>query len=302
MDGQNQLVFYCEKCCYSSNKKTDFNKHLSTIKHNCSNLTIIENCHKCICGKKYKHDSSLYRHKKKCKIMIDKTIQSQNEKVVDLIENAEPKEIIQFLLKENSEFKKMLIEQSNQMIEMAKNNTNIYNQNNINSNNKSFNLNFFLNETCKNAMNITDFVNSIKIDLCDLEKTGEKGYVEGISNIFIKNLNNIEQHLRPLHCSDTKREVFYIKDNNEWIKETDDKPILTKAIKNIAHANIKQIKSWTQKYPAYSNYNSKTNDIYLQIVSNSMNDSTDIDGINNIHKIISNISKEVAIDKKLAII
>jgi hypothetical protein len=177
------------------------------------------------------------------------------------------------------------------------NTNNSHNTNHIT--NKNFNLNFFLNETCKDSMNIDEFVNTIKVTLEDLENTGEQGYVEGISNIFIKNLNELENHLRPLHCSDSKREVIYIKSNNQWIKEMDDKPILTKAIKSIAHKNIVLIKEWTEKYPDCVKPTSNKNDTYLKIVSESMNGFTTEESNANIRKVISNISREATIDKKL---
>jgi hypothetical protein len=146
-------------------------------------------------------------------------------------------------------------------------------------------------------MNITDFVNSVKVDLDDLEHTGRQGYVKGITNIVVKNLNKLEEHYRPLHCSDAKREILYIKDNDEWIKETEDKPILTKAIKVIANENIKQIKNWQNKYPDCIGAESQKNNLYLKIVSNSMNGLTKEESDKNINKIISNLSKEVIIDK-----
>ena len=146
-------------------------------------------------------------------------------------------------------------------------------------------------------MNISDFVSSIKVSLTDLENTGREGYIEGITNIVLKNLNKVEQNLRPIHCSNIKREVFYIKDNNEWQKENETKPILTKAIKVIANENIKQIKHWHDKYPDCTNSDSKKNDLYLKIVSNSMNGSTQEEGNKNIDKIISNVAKQVTIDK-----
>ena len=146
-------------------------------------------------------------------------------------------------------------------------------------------------------MNIDDFVNSIKVSLEDLEHTGKKGYIEGISNIFIKNLNELDYHLRPLHCSDTKREVIYIKSNNTWIKETDNKPLLTNAIKSVAHQNIKQIKAWTEKYPDCIKPTSNKNDTYLKILNESMNGYTNEECVANINKIITNISKETAIKK-----
>jgi hypothetical protein len=198
------------------------------------------------------------------------------------------------LLKQNSDLQNKIIDMFSKT-----NNTNSHNNtnNSYNTTNKTFNLQFFLNETCKNAMNISDFVSSIKMELDDLEHTGRTNYVEGISNIVIKNLNSLEKQLRPLHCSDYKREVLYIKDNDQWIKETDNKPILTNAIKKIANENIKQINKWVQQYPDCTKADSKKNDLYLKIVSNSMNGLTQEEGDKNINKIISNVAKNVIIDK-----
>jgi hypothetical protein len=195
------------------------------------------------------------------------------------------------LIKDNSELKHMMMK----VLENGTHNTT--NNTHTNSHNKAFNLNFFLNETCKDAMNISDFVSSIKLNLEDLENTGRQGYIEGISNIIVKNLNNLEQHYRPLHCSDLKREVLYIKENDEWTKETNDKPILTKAIKIIANENIKQIQNWKAKNPDCTYSDSRKNDLYLKIVSNSMNGLTEEEGHKNINKIISNIAKETVIQK-----
>ena len=187
------------------------------------------------------------------------------------------------------------------IVENGTNNNTTNTNNSHNTTNNAFNLNFFLNETCKDAMNISDFVSSIKVSLSDLENTGRLGYIEGITNIVLKNLNNVEHNLRPIHCSDTKREVFYIKDNNEWQKENEEKPILTKAIKVIANENIKQIKHWRDKYPDCTDSDSKKNNLYLKIVSNSMNGSTVEESSKNIDKIISNVAKEVTINKLSAI-
>jgi uncharacterized protein (UPF0305 family) len=203
------------------------------------------------------------------------------------------KEIISALLQQNEKLFKI--------IENGGPNTNtqcnIVNNNLNNVGNKTFNLNVFLNETCKDAFNITDFVSSIKVNLEDLEHTGRQGYIQGITNIFLKNLNNLEQHMRPLHCSDLKREILYIKNNNEWTKESETKPILTKAIKTIANENIKQIKNWRDKHPDCTDADSKKNNMWLKIVSNSMNGLTEEEGIKNINKIISNVAKEVTIIK-----
>ena len=286
--------YYCDFCDYSTSKKFNFEKHKLTAKHlqaMFSNQKVAKVAKvathtkfRCGCGKEYNDNSGLWRHKKKC------TIININNDDNDDLKMKEPldKDIIMELIKNNTEVQKM-------MIEVIKNGT--HNTNCNNTTNKTFNLNLYLNETCKNAMNITDFVNSINLSLEDLEHTGRKGYVEGISNIFLKNLNNIEDHMRPIHCSDQKREILYIKDNNKWEKECDEKPILTKAIKNVANQNIKQIMYWKDKYPDCTNSDSRKNDMYLKIVSNSMNGLTEEEGRKNISKIISNVAREVVIDK-----
>jgi hypothetical protein len=268
--------FRCEKCHYSTSRKSQYDRHLQTDKHKNLQNPILKSSNPkwgCLCGKKYKHSSTLYAHRKKCS--------SEKEDKSELTD----KEIIKALLKITQ----------NGIANNSHNNSNNTINNNVN--NKTFNLNFFLNETCKNAMNISDFVSSVKVDLDDLENTGRQGYVQGITNIVVKNLNKLEETLRPLHCSDSKREVLYIKDNDEWTKETNDKPILTNAIKVIANENIKQIKHWRDKYPDCVKSDSKKNDLYLKIVSNSMNGLTKEEGDKNINKIISNVVKEVKINK-----
>jgi hypothetical protein len=224
------------------------------------------------CDKEYNDRTGLWRHKKKC--------------------SPTNKELQEF---DKDDLIKILLKHTDKLINVVENGT--HNTTNSHNNNKTFNLNLFLNETCKDAMNISDFVSSIKLNLEDLEHTGRQGYVQGITNIVLKNLNNVEQHMRPLHCSDLKREVLYIKENNEWTKESEEKPILTKAIKTIANENIKQIKTWRDKYPDCSDVDSKKNNLYLKIVSNSMNGLTKEEGDKNINKIISNVVKEVTIDK-----
>jgi hypothetical protein len=275
--------FHCESCDYFTSRKSQYDRHLATDKHKILQNPTHEKfqnakLYNCECGKIYKHSSTLYTHKKTCH--INNTFDYQN--ISDLTD----KEIIKTLLK---------------IVENGTNNNTTNTNNSHNTTNNAFNLNFFLNETCKDAMNISDFVSSIKVSLSDLENTGRQGYIEGITNIVLKNLNNVEHNLRPIHCSDTKREVFYIKDNNEWQKENEEKPILTKAIKVIANENIKQIKHWRDKYPDCTDSDSKKNNLYLKIVSNSMNGSTVEESSKNIDKIISNVAKEVTIDKSQAI-
>jgi hypothetical protein len=248
--------------------------------------------YQCNCGKKFKTSSGLWKHKKKCL-----TEDEDNTQLIDGINIKDKDALVLHLLKQNAELIKGQQDMMLKLTENGINNNNYQNNNNNNNNNNTFNLNFFLNETCKDAMNISDFVSNIKLELNDLEYTGRTSYVEGISNIVIKNLNNLEQKLRPLHCSDSKREVLYIKDNNEWLKETEEKPMLIKTIKTIANENIKQINKWVQQYPDCTEANSKKNDLYLKIVSNSMHGLTKEEADKNINKIITNVAKNVVIQK-----
>jgi hypothetical protein len=303
--------YYCEKCHYKCSKNSEWIKHELTQKHfRLTNTNIDEqkNLHFiCECGKKYKHMSSLCKHKKLCKNINNNVMNNSdiNDKimltnlVLEIIKNNNE------LQKQNQDFKEIIIEQTkqnqeltNKIVDICKNGTNNSITNNTtNSHNKTFNLQFFLNEECKNAMNIGEFVSSIKMDLDDLERTGLLGYSEGISNIINKNLKSLDQTMRPIHCSDVKREVFYVKNDDQWIKEKDAKPVLTKAIKQVAHENIKQISEWQKKYPDCCDPDSTKNDTYLNIVSNAMSGGTSEEQLNNYEKIISNVAKEVIIGK-----
>ncbi len=304
--------YYCDICDYGTCRKCNYDTHIVSMKH-CRNVQkqqlskqiqqnqqnqqkfsnqTLHTCKKC--KTQFKSRSGLWKHKKKYCIEIeteDDHDDDNNKYMYQGINIRDKDALVLHLLKQNGELQ-------NKILEMASH-SNITNNSHNTTNNidKCFNLNLFLNETCKNAMNITDFVSSVKLDLDDLETTGRTGYIEGITNIILKNLNKIEQPLRPLHCSDLKREVLYIKDNNEWTKETEEKPILTKAIKTIANENIKQINKWKEKYPDCTKAASKKNDLYLKIVSNSMNGLTKEEGDKNINKIISNVAKKVIIEK-----
>jgi hypothetical protein len=288
---KNAQYFSCNICDFKCYKESNFKSHLLTSKHkNRIELNVLEQknakklfiCKKC--NKEYNARNSLWYHEKKC------NYEKQVEK--EIVTN-DKDNLITLLLTQNKELMDLV------KSGMINNTTNSNNNNNntTNNDNKIFNLQFFLNETCKDAMNINEFVSSIKVNLEELENTGRQGYIEGISSIILKRLNKLEQHFRPLHCSDLKREVFYIKENNEWKKENENKTILTKAIKVISNENMKQIKCWRDKYPDCTDADSKKNNLYLKIVSNSMNGSTMDESSKNIEKIISNVAKEVIINK-----
>ena len=250
--------FICECCEYNCCKLSEYNKHLLTNKHKIlQNPTHLNNqkTYKCICGKNYKHSSTLYAHKKKnnCQENIVSLTNLIDDKLT-INTNDGQQQLIEYLMKENSEFKQLMIDQNKHMMELAKHSGNNNSNVNINNttNNNSFNLNVFLNETCKDAMNIMEFVDQLQVSVKDLEETGRLGYAEGISKIFINGLKQINLSDRPIHCSDSKREIVYIKDKNEWNKEDDNKSLLTNAIKHVAHKNMKQIREWTKVNPEYN--------------------------------------------------
>ena len=296
---KNIKKFECINCDFNCRQKGDWNRHILRPKHiklTQSDIMVTKktSIHICeLCDKKYSSRNGLWKHKQKCNF-INVVKDKDNEYMYQGINIKDKDALVLHLLQQNGELQNKIIDMASQS--SITNNTN-NNNNSHNTTNNAFNLNFFLNETCKNAMNITDFVSSIKMNLDDLENTGRFGYIEGISSIILKNLNNLEQHMRPLHCSNSKQETLYIKDNDEWTKETENKPILTNAIKIIANKNIKQISTWRDSHLDCTNADSKKNNLYLKIVSNSMNGLTKEEGENNINKIITNVSKKVIIEK-----
>jgi hypothetical protein len=291
--------FKCSNCDYATSYRSNYKKHIATPKHimatnsiilqqkvseNISDQHAINICN--TCGKNYLNRSGLWRHKKKCLGTAEKT------PTHIVIENKDTKQLTELVMKvveQNQELTKQIIELSKTPYSSIKNST-------VNSNNK-FNLNVYLNETCKNAINISDFVSSLIVSVNDLEETSRLGYVEGVSNIFLNGLKQLDVHDRPVHCADNKREVLYIKDNNEWTKDTDDKATLTKAIKQVAHKNIKQISEWQKINPEYNNPESKQNDKYQKILLNAMSGSTKEESEKNYDKIIKNVVKNTIIEK-----
>jgi hypothetical protein len=289
------FTYECSNCKYITANKKDYNNHILTAKHlrltqylhHIPEIPAQEKIFSCDCGNEYKHRQSLWNHKKKCKFINEANTDANKD------EDVFGKNLILTLIQQNNELQK-------QMLEVIKNGTNNNNNNttHTNSHNKSFNLQFFLNEECKDALNIAEFVSSIKVQLEDLETTGRLGYVEGVSRIINKNLNDLDQTKRPIHCCDAKREVLYIKNDDQWVKENEtNKPILTKAIKQIANENIKQISEWRKKYPDCTDSDSRKNDLYLNIVSNAMSGSTVEEQSSNYEKIITKVAKEVIIEK-----
>ena len=290
---KNASQYECIPCDFECSKKHNYETHLSTTKHN--KLTNAnENKQKnatsyfCECGSKYKHASSLWNHKKKCK--SDSKSDSTEIIKIDNDEDVTNKELVMLLIKENSELKSL-------MMEVIKNGTNNNITNNKtktnNSHNKTFNLQFFLNETCKDAMNITEFVNSIQLQLSDLERVGELGYVEGISNIITSNLKALDVTQRPIHCTDKKRETMYVKDEDKWEKEAEEKKKLRKVIKTVSSKNIQMLPTFVKAHPDCKHSDSHFSDQYGQILIESMSNDQE-----NEEKIIRKISEQVTVDKE----
>ena len=316
---KNADFLYCEYCDFKCFKYSDWERHIIRPKHKKnengnengkngnekSPKNALFNC-VCSCGKVYKHASGLSRHKNAgtC-IPIQNQVQTyisagEEESEFKVLTNLvlEVVKQNQELISQNNEAHKHNQELTNKIVEISKNgigNTTITNSNN-NSNNKTFNLNVFLNETCKDAMNIMDFVDSLKLQLSDLESVGKLGYVEGISNIIIKNLKEMDVHKRPVHCSDSKREVMYIKDEDKWEKENENKLKLRKAIKRVANKNQRLLPKFKEEHPDCGKYHSKFSDQYNKLVVESMGGSGDND-LEKEDKIIKKIAKEVIIDK-----
>ena len=290
--------YNCLICDYTTSRKSSYDKHITTAKHvqltkvnefgqkSCTKVANLDKPFICKnCSKEYTSRVGLWKHKNKCNLDVE---------CVDLGENkimstdTTDKHLIMMLIKENSDFKNM-------MMKVLENGTTNNSHNNTNSHNKAFNLNFFLNETCKDAMNIMDFVESIQYQLSDLEKMGEIGYVEGLSNIIVKNLNALDVTQRPVHCTDKKRETIYIKDEDKWEKDEDNNKI-RKAIKKVALKNARLIQKFKEKHPDYNEYHSKYSTQYHKLIIESFGGSGDND-VEKEDKIIRNISKNIVVEK-----
>lgn len=303
-------IYKCDFCEYETAKKYDFDKHLSTLKHNInteftSKMLICKNCNKI-----YKHRSSLWRHKKNCFMDENQEQEKKQEQEQEIMINEEntyiDNDLIMRLIDENKELKNLLLEQARQtneikniMAEMKENNKLIGDNQSTTVNyntNKTFNLNIFLNETCKNAMNLKDFIDSIHLELSDLINVGEVGYIKGISDIITTNLNALSITDRPIHCSDGKREVLYIKDENKWEKD-EDKIKLKNLIRNVALKNQSLILKFKEKYPDCILLDSQYCEQYNRLIIEAMGGNGDDDIVKE-QKIIKNITKNITLDKQ----
>ena len=317
-------TFECEKCAFISSNKKDYARHLTTAKHkkftefteNTPHLPTFFECN--LCAKQYKSRMGLWKHHQKCSLLhnpIEESVKETSQKPPILSDTT----VFLDLLKQNQEFKELMIEQSRQMQEMhiniqekqeenqelqkqliqavKVNGSHIENQTNINNNHQKFNLNFFLNEQCKDAINMSDFLENMELDMEDLTETGRLGYVGGISRILVNKLQELDVYKRPLHCTDMKRETLYIKENDEWAKEDNSKDKLKEIVDKVSNKNCRNIKQWTDQHPEYQLFDSSENMEYIKLCGAVLGGLGEEETRQFSDKIVKNIFKEIMVNK-----
>jgi len=301
--------FYCDHCHFRCFKKSNYTNHTNTKKHmyrvagnemETAEMKINAN-HNCECGKNYATLSGLWKHKSKGFCVNNETepdVKHSNNNATD------KDELINYLIKENQEFKNMILEivkkdaYNHSTTNNNNTNTNTHSNSHNNSHNKTFNLNFFLNETCKDAMNMKDFIKSLEMSLPELEKMGEIGFAEGMSRVFVDRLNKLDITKRPIHCSDVKRETIHIKDDNKWEMDNANLDRLRKIIKQLTIKNILKVDDWKKANQGCTEYNSRKNAQYLKINMEAIGPVDDVEVKRDFGKIIRRVAESAAIDKK----
>ncbi len=304
--------FYCDHCHFRCFKKSNYINHTNTKKHmyrvagnemETAEMKINAN-HNCECGKIYATLSGLWKHKAKgCCVNNMNLVNNETEPDVKHSNNnaTDKDELINYLIKENQEFKNMILEfvkKDSQNQGNNNNNTLTHNNSHNHSHNKTFNLNFFLNETCKDAMNMKDFIKSLEMSLPELEKMGEIGFAEGMSRVFVDRLNKLDITKRPIHCSDVKRETIHIKDDNKWEMDNANLDRLRKIIKQLTIKNILKVDDWKKANQGCTEYNSRKNGQYLKINMEAIGPVDDAEVKRDFGKIIRRVAESAAIDKK----
>jgi len=305
---KNAEIFGCEICNFKCSKKSNYNKHLLTAKHKkfteftekfTEKNADLNSKYICdICDKQYTSRMGLWKHKQKCIIEENKmTTLIQDDKELNIpIENENTITTMMELIKQNQEFKELIIEQNKQLVELAQKPTTMNNNQTIN-NNQKFNLNFFLNEQCKDAINMSEFIENMELDIEDLTETGRLGYVGGISRILINKLQELDIYKRPLHCTDMKRETLYIKENDEWSKENNSKEKISSLIGKVANKNCRNLNKWTDKHPEYQVFDSPDNMEYIRLTQAVLGGLGEQECKQFKDKIIRGVIKEVMVNK-----
>jgi len=288
---EGSCEYECKHCYYTTKRKSQYERHLTTAKHQIRTNTnkivpISSKIYQCDCEKIFKHASSLWNHKQKCNGMIKS---KPLEKPVTPVDSS----LVLELLKQNKELHEMVID----LAKNSGNTTTTNNNNTINNTTNKFNLNVFLNETCKDAINLNDFIQSIELNPDDFIRTGEIGYVRGISDIMVERIRDMEPHTRPIHCTDLKRETVYVKDSDKWSKEDENKTHLRKAVKIVAGKNQSQVHTWIKQNPNYEILDTPECDKYFEYTKASLGGYGKEEDMKFENKIMNNILKETVIDK-----
>ena len=309
---KNATKYVCKSCNFECSKMSDWKRHISTAKH--KKVTNVTNGYEknanaftCdMCNKIYKSRMGLWRHKQKCNEICTMFDNSDTDDISSKTEDSgEIVQTMMHLIKQNQEFKELIVEQQqenqklqSQLIEAVKDTGNTYNNNNTINNNQKFNLNFFLNTTCKDAMNMSEFIENMEINFKDIENIGKNGYVNGMTEMILSRIKELDVTKRPLHCTDLKRETMYIKDNDEWSKDTPENTKLHKMIGYVAKRNYATIPLWRETYPECQNWNDPKYDFCVDMMRNILGDigekQTRLD-----NKVIKNLSKHITVEKNI---
>jgi len=315
-NAKNSNHFYCEHCDFKCVKNSNWNAHIMTRKHqirtmtnndegkNCLKIPDHNRVYNCNCGKEFKHASSLWNHKQKC-IPKEEPIEKTSIETSQYPPIMPDMSVFIDLLKQNQEFKEFMVEQSKQNQELQKQlieatkagGSHIENQTNINNNHQKFNLNFFLNEQCKDAINMSDFLENMELELEDLTETGRLGYVGGISRILINKLQELDVYKRPMHCTDMKRETLYIKENDEWEKQVNSKEKIKTIINKVAKTNLKNLPQWRNEHPEYQIFDTSENTEYMNLCDVALGGFGEEENRQYRDKILRSVVKEIMINK-----
>ena len=318
----SSLKLECKICDYYTSRSSQYTRHLTTAKHirMTSDAKNVQNssAYICDCGKEYKYRQGLFSHRKKCDASCQNQLAATNSTASDNVPHFDTALVIE-LLKQNQEFKALMLEQSKQLAEqqnqmaeqqmqlleavkdgkIGNTNTNCHNM--TNSNNK-FNLNVFLNETCKDAISMDDFINSIEVTRDEFIHTGQVGFVEGISTVMAHRFRDMEMHTRPLHCTDLKRETIYIKNADKWEKDDADKTKMRKAVRGVAKKNMKELWRWyNDNKPDVEQIGTDVCEDYFQYHKAALGGYGKEEDLKFEEKIIKNVLKEVHVDKSSAL-
>ena len=288
--------YHCTTCDYFTSRLSQYNNHILTRKHQMTTngLPTINTDHNCACGREFSCRQNLHRHKKICTYTLPPVTTSTDNLPQPTIDAA----LVLELLKQNQEFKTLIIEQNKQMMELANKAGNNTNCNNNNTTNNKFNLNVFLNETCKDAITMDDFINSIEVTRDEFIHTGQVGFVEGISTVMAHRFRDMDMHTRPLHCTDLKRETIYIKNADKWEKDDADKTNMRKAVRGVAKKNMKELWRWyNDNKPAVEQIGTDVCEDYFKYHKAALGGYGKEEDLKFEDKIMRNVLKEVHLDK-----